>query len=305
MDIDVFLSYNSKDETSAKLLYDILEKRGLNIWFAPRNISYGENYAAKIFEAIEKATIFTVLISNNSSKSFHVKNEIELAVRQIKRGILIMPVLLDQDNIDIEIQYYLSRQQWMDASTPPILKHFEDYAQHICCLLNKGQSPLSDRQGTNPEINIKASSSGDYQDFARKGNFQAAIEILENKIAQYGKPQRDVDSDYAMMCNVLGRYYERIGNYDKSITSFEQALHYAPDHALAGIQSNIATTYMAACKWNKAIDHYTEALVEQRIQFGHHNPDIYAARSNAYYKIGDLQNAQNDYLKALGLEKSN
>jgi hypothetical protein len=207
MKIDVFISYNSADEASARLLYDIMGKQGLNAWFAPRDISYGENYAGKIFEAIEKAAVFSVLISSNSSKSFHVKNEIELAARQINRGIIIMPILLDKDKMDIEIQYYLARQQWLDASKPPIIVHFEEYVKHIGCLLNKGQSTVFGEQKTNNVYDTNYNETGDYKEFARRGNFQAAIEILENKIALYSKTQSEIDSAYAMMYNNLGRFY--------------------------------------------------------------------------------------------------
>ena len=302
MGVDVFISYNSADEEKARLLCELLKKHGLSTWFAPQQLSPGDNYAGKIFEAIEATAVFSVLVSSNSNKSFHVKNEIELATRQISRGIIIMPILLDHEQMDQEVQYYLSRQQWLDASNPPINGRLEEYCIHICNLLKKERTTAFEEARFVPAKEENIGKNADYQAYANKGNFQTAIELLEKEIELYGTPVGGIDSTYAMKNNVLGRFYERISSYDKSIHAYEQALEYAPDHALSTIHANLATTYMAAGKWKQAIDHYTTALVEQRLEFGRQDPNIYAARSNAYFKVGDLENAEQDYMRAIQMK---
>ena len=133
---DVFISYSSKDEDFAIMLYKTLKTKNVKPWIALFDIPYGQNYAKEIFNAIENVKIFSVIISSNSNESDPVKNEIELATQQIKNGMMIMPIRIDKKEIDEELQYYLARKQWLDASIPPIQEKINSYCEHIRNMLN-------------------------------------------------------------------------------------------------------------------------------------------------------------------------
>jgi tetratricopeptide (TPR) repeat protein len=303
MQIDVFISFNHEDEVSAKLLCGLLEKQGLTTWFAPRDIQMGANYASKIFEAIENASVFSVLISKNSSNSFHVKNEIELASRQIERGIQIMPILLDKEKLDGDIQYYLSRQQWLDASQPPIVDNLYAYCNYIKLILNKEQLPALQELKLYNEIAKSIETPCSYKDFAILGNFQMAIELLEKDIAQHGKPTDEVDSELSHLYNEFGFLQKQIRAYDESILTFQKALKYAPEHASPSIHYNLGSVYMDIHEFIKAEEEFSRALSEERMEFGQSSSATWYARSNAFFNMGDFAKAQSDYEHAQQLDR--
>lgn len=125
-----FISYSSPDRAVAESLCRKLEARGMPGWYAPRNI-VSKDYATAIVEAIESASHFTVILSRHSFESEHVLNEIDLAFKELRRGIHIRPIRLDDAPMPPAFSYYLSRQHWMMADTPPLEEHLERFADSI------------------------------------------------------------------------------------------------------------------------------------------------------------------------------
>ena len=117
---DVFISYSSKDRVISDLLYDEFKKRGISCWYAPEDIKEGAAYAKEILRGINNSKIFVVIISKNSIKSEQVKNEIDRATNRVKDGIMIIPLRIDNCELDEECEYYLCRRQWYQAVDPPI-----------------------------------------------------------------------------------------------------------------------------------------------------------------------------------------
>ncbi len=117
----VFISYTTKgDQKAAELICRILSEKKINYWFAPKDIHSG-TYAEEIYNAISRCTHFICLISENSMKSEHVLNEIDLAFQRIKYGVKILPYRLDHKDDDMSpaFSYYLSRMQWSYGCPPP------------------------------------------------------------------------------------------------------------------------------------------------------------------------------------------
>ena len=123
----VFISYSSKDRVVADNICCELEKRGIKVWYAPRNIDY-QDYASAIVDAIAQCTHFVIVVSEYSLQSNHVLNEIDLAFKELKRCIRIIPLRIDKREIGAAFSYYLSRQHWTDASSPPLEKRIEEFA---------------------------------------------------------------------------------------------------------------------------------------------------------------------------------
>jgi len=125
-----FISYSSPDRNIADNLCSKLEANGMKVWYAPRNISTND-YASGIAAAITSCSHFVVIISKNSMLSQHVLNEIDLAFRELNRGIRFLPLRLDEEELAPAFTYYLSRQHWMDAHIPPLEKRLEEFTQKI------------------------------------------------------------------------------------------------------------------------------------------------------------------------------
>lgn len=126
----VFISYSRKDKDIAELISCKMEERGIQTWYAPRDITSG-TYANAIVNAISKCTHFVTVISSNSMDSEHVLNEIDLAFDQLKRGIVLLPFRIDNQDLKAEFNYYLKRQQWMNAQKPPMEERVEEFIKKV------------------------------------------------------------------------------------------------------------------------------------------------------------------------------
>lgn len=119
-----FISYSSPDKNIADNLCAKLEKEGVKVWYAPRNVR--GDYATAIAEAISQSTHFIVILSKNSMGSQHVLNEIDLAFQSLPK-IKFKPLRIDDTGFAPAFNYYLSRQHWMDANVPPLEERLQEY----------------------------------------------------------------------------------------------------------------------------------------------------------------------------------
>lgn len=336
---DVFISYSSKDEDFAIMLYKTLKTKNVKPWIALFDIPYGQNYAKEIFNAIENVKIFSVIISSNSNESDSVKNEIELATQQIKNGMMIMPIRIDKKEIDEELQYYLARKQWLDASIPPIQEKINSYCEHIRNMLNT--NTVNEHEVSSESRHLKDNIQSDnfikkeihdtYKKYALAGDFSHAIKLLEEELTKK-EEREDINSydeedektsqktiakasmklfspkrkgeikDESNECekhNLIGFYYNRVNDYEKALQHFKKALSIAPEHAEPSIHENIASTYMYLEDYENAIKEYTESLSLQRLEFGQWNTKTLFARSVAFYKAGKYEESLKDYQQAM------
>ena len=124
-----FISYSSKDKNIADNLCSKLERNGIKVWYAPRDV-HGP-YAEAIVRGIEKAKYFIVILSQNSICSEHVLNEVDLAFQNISQGTKIKPLRIDDAMFTAAFKYYLSRQHWMDASIPPLEQRLNEFVSEL------------------------------------------------------------------------------------------------------------------------------------------------------------------------------
>lgn len=125
----VFLSYSSADKNVADNLCFKLESNGFKVWYAPRDVE--GPYAEAISNAIEKASLFVVILSQNSLHSEHVLNEIDLAFQRLPNHIKFKPLRLDDSMFTPSFKYYLSRQHWMDATNPPLEDRLNEFVNSL------------------------------------------------------------------------------------------------------------------------------------------------------------------------------
>jgi hypothetical protein len=77
--IDVFLSHSHEDGDVALQVCAALEKAGLIVWIAPRDVMPSGSWADAIVEAISKCRLVLVIISEHANNSRHVVRELECA----------------------------------------------------------------------------------------------------------------------------------------------------------------------------------------------------------------------------------
>ncbi len=125
-----FISYSSLDKNIADIVCRELEGNGIKVWYAPRDIAYG-NYAEAIVTAIMKCNYFIVIISKNSLKSHHVLNEIDIAFKELDRDVKFLPFRIDEEDMIPAFTYYLSRQHWIEGYNPPIELRVKEFVNKI------------------------------------------------------------------------------------------------------------------------------------------------------------------------------
>ena len=135
---DVFISYSSKDMTTADAICAVLERNGIRCWIAPRDVLPGVEWAESIIQAIGGAKVFVLLFSSSSNTSGQIRREVE---RAANREIPIIPFRLDEIAPNQSLEFFISSPHWMDAFTPPLEAHIQKLASNIALLLAKTATP--------------------------------------------------------------------------------------------------------------------------------------------------------------------
>jgi len=108
----VFLSYASPDAEVANQVCEFLESHGVSCWMAPRDVKPGAAYADSIVRAINEASTLVLVLSASAMASEHVSREVERAGSKHKP---VVAFRLDSANLSAELEYFLSRSQWIDV----------------------------------------------------------------------------------------------------------------------------------------------------------------------------------------------
>jgi TolB-like protein len=108
----VFLSYASPDAAVANQVCEFLESHGVACWMAPRDVKPGAAYADAIVRAINEASALVLVLSGAAMASEHVSREVERAGSKKK---LIVAFRVDGAALSAELEYFLSRSQWIDV----------------------------------------------------------------------------------------------------------------------------------------------------------------------------------------------
>ncbi len=103
----IFISYAREDRETARKLYKVLKKAGLEPWMDKANLVAGQNWKYEISQAIKKSDYLIALLSSESvSKRGFVQKEFNHALEvlgEIPPGeIYIIPVRLDDCDVPYE-----------------------------------------------------------------------------------------------------------------------------------------------------------------------------------------------------------
>lgn len=107
---DAFVSYSTADTAQVNRLVASLERRGLSLWMAPRDISPGTDYSDSIIGGLQSSRSLIVFVSHASLQSRHVRSEVE---RAANLGHPIFPIRLDDSEIKGGLEFFISLSQWI------------------------------------------------------------------------------------------------------------------------------------------------------------------------------------------------
>jgi hypothetical protein len=133
MSHDVFLSYSSKDKYAADAACAVLERNGIRVWMAPRDILPGLEWSASIMEAVNKARVMVLVFSGNANTSKHIGREVE---RAISKGLPVIPFRIEDIEPSESMEYFISAQHWLDAFTKPLEQHLDRLADNVRRLID-------------------------------------------------------------------------------------------------------------------------------------------------------------------------
>ena len=148
----VFIAHAVEDKRIADLVCQALERRGIQCWYAPRDVPCGMSFEEAIVDAICASTVMILILTGHSNDSSHVKREIQNACMEDAQ-IPILPFRVENIKLNKALRYYLASTQWLDASTPPLENHLENLVKRVRAYLPlESQRKIDEDQ---PLIGIK------------------------------------------------------------------------------------------------------------------------------------------------------
>ncbi|MGZ3777656.1 MAG: toll/interleukin-1 receptor domain-containing protein, partial [Mucilaginibacter sp.] len=106
--------------------------RKLRCWISSRDVQVGKDYAKSIVEAIQGSRLMIVILSEFANRSNHVRIEVE---RGFNRDLILLPFRVNDIKPEQSLEYFLSANQWLDATNGKPADHFESLYQHCADLL--------------------------------------------------------------------------------------------------------------------------------------------------------------------------
>ena len=129
---DAFISYSSRDKTTADAACAALEAAGIRCWIAPRDITPGAEWGEAIIDAIGQARVLVLVFSTYANESPQIRREVERAVH---KGIPIVPLRIEDIAPTRSLEYFIGTVHWLDALTPPLEAHLRKLVEAARALL--------------------------------------------------------------------------------------------------------------------------------------------------------------------------
>jgi hypothetical protein len=89
----VFISHAADGKTLARRVAATLREAGFEVWSDDSEILPGENWAARIAEALQESEAMVVLLTPSALRSSHVRHEISYALGKQNYSGRLIPVL--------------------------------------------------------------------------------------------------------------------------------------------------------------------------------------------------------------------
>ena len=108
----IFISYSSCDYDIAQTIRKVIENNYIECWMAPESIPMGSDYACEIPDAIEKCSVFLLVLSCSAQESNWVPKELDLAITYSKP---IIPFQIDNEILTKPFNFRLTNIQRIEA----------------------------------------------------------------------------------------------------------------------------------------------------------------------------------------------
>ncbi|HMR49598.1 MAG TPA: pentapeptide repeat-containing protein [Arachnia sp.] len=123
---DVFISYSSKDKSTADAACHALEQHDVRCWIAPRDETAGVSFARQISDAIRVCSVMVLVFSANANLSKHVIREVGIA---FESGTVVIPYRIEPVTPRDDLSYLLHGLHWLDAYPDP--DEFAPLVDHV------------------------------------------------------------------------------------------------------------------------------------------------------------------------------
>jgi hypothetical protein len=141
---EVFISYSKSDKTVADAACAALERRGLRVWIAPRDVNPGADWGESIVDAITNSRAMVLILSASSNDSPQVRREVQ---RAFEHNITVIPFRVENVVPARALEYYIGPVHWLDALTPPLEAHLGRLCDSVHRLLSAApQTPTLEPQ---------------------------------------------------------------------------------------------------------------------------------------------------------------
>jgi hypothetical protein len=106
--MQVFISYNKKDKTTARLLAMALVQQGSGVWFDEWHIAPGESITGGIENGLHSSNVFVLVWSAQAATSKWVGTEVRVYLRRRvdDDSLRIVPILLDDTALPVLVADY-------------------------------------------------------------------------------------------------------------------------------------------------------------------------------------------------------
>jgi hypothetical protein len=138
---DVFISYSTQDKPTADAACAALERGGIRVWMAPRDVEPGADWGEAIVDAIAAARVMVLVLSARSNDSPQVRREVQHA---FEHDATVIPLRVEDVTPRRALQYYLGSVHWLDALTPPLEAHLARLVERVRGLLASSAGARSD-----------------------------------------------------------------------------------------------------------------------------------------------------------------
>jgi parallel beta-helix repeat protein len=182
---EAFLSYSTRDESAARALCAALERRGIGVWMAPRDILPGLSWTASITHGIDNAGVMVLVYSSAANASEHIEREVQYAL-EIK--LKVVPFRIEDIRPRDSFAFTIGNVQWLDAFSPPMEPHYDRLAKVLRQIAiarpsdalipsDTDRRPLPEPSGEAERPNVSAKPPTHIVDFLRGPYYKLAEAI--------------------------------------------------------------------------------------------------------------------------------
>ncbi|MBR6423824.1 MAG: toll/interleukin-1 receptor domain-containing protein [Bacteroidales bacterium] len=120
MAYDVFISYSRKDSGVAEEICSALTEAGLSFFIDKEGIEAGQNFPQVLAEAVDSATVFLFLASQNSFRSKFTRGEVTYAFNHKHSGTIIPYIIDGSESMPPDLELMLGNFNWRRKELCPI-----------------------------------------------------------------------------------------------------------------------------------------------------------------------------------------